>query len=206
MSNLNDFFEKKDKKRSKGDKFNTLNDIGKKLVETDKKREYQIKKLEDKDWREFEERKTDFTGLKIQNTTVIEQEDDDENELSNENQEYIPPVCPWKTISHESSSNSNSEASLIKKPAYIPPHLRNKPAPLQNCRNQPIKGKNEKAKEIKISDKEMFPDLGSNFRLSNNRMTHNLDKSCEISKPGHNVAIKLNLSDRYKVLQDRNEC
>lgn len=209
MSNLNDFFEKKDKKKSKGIKFNSLNDIDKKLQEMDKKRAYQRKKLEDKDWREFEEKKIDYRGLKIHNTIVVDQEDDEENELSNENKEFIPP-CPWSTISHDSSSDVNcskNELSIIKQQVYVPPHLRQKPSLFHCCRNQTVKGKIEKGNDLKISDKEMFPDLCSNFQmLNNNHEKHNLgDEKCPINRPGDKDPMKFNLSERFKVLQDRNE-
>ncbi|XP_075227472.1 protein CDV3 homolog [Lycorma delicatula] len=98
MADLDDFFAKKDKKKSKGKKFTTADDIDKNLLESCKQRDkskrgklqlstgydgidFSFGSQQDDEWRTIEEEeKKDNTGLKIQNLTIIESdcgEDDD---------------------------------------------------------------------------------------------------------------------------------
>ncbi|XP_012270160.1 protein CDV3 homolog [Orussus abietinus] len=88
MADLDDFFAKKDRKKAKGKKFATTDEIAKKLEETGKRtdkpkpkeksnqegEETQQVEAED-EWRDFEEEKKDYTGLKIGNLTVNETAD-----------------------------------------------------------------------------------------------------------------------------------
>ncbi|CAB0012873.1 unnamed protein product [Nesidiocoris tenuis] len=84
---LDDFFAKKDRKKSKGKKFATADEIAKKLEESGRRSE-KLKKekppevdeegntvVQDEDeWKEFEEEKKDYSGLKIQNLTIADYE------------------------------------------------------------------------------------------------------------------------------------
>ncbi|XP_011877198.1 PREDICTED: protein CDV3 homolog [Vollenhovia emeryi] len=92
---LDDFFAKKDRKKAKGKKFTTTDEVAKKLEETGKRVEKPKPKekpvnpegeesqhTEDEDeWKEFEEEKKDYSGLKIGHLTVndtVHAQSDDE--------------------------------------------------------------------------------------------------------------------------------
>ncbi|XP_053989770.1 protein CDV3 homolog [Hylaeus volcanicus] len=97
MADLDDFFAKKDRKKAKGKKFTTTEEIAKKLEETEKRlgksktkdkptnlEGEETQQIEEEDeWREFEEEKKDYTGLKIGNLTLnesLDAESDDEKD------------------------------------------------------------------------------------------------------------------------------
>lgn len=89
MADLDDFFAKKDRKKAKGKKFTTTEEIAKKLEETGKRlgkskpkdkpvnpEGEETQQTEDEDeWKVFEEEKKDYTGLKIGNLTVNESQE-----------------------------------------------------------------------------------------------------------------------------------
>lgn len=167
MTDLNDFFVKRDQKKCKGVvKFNTINEIEKKLLKMDKQRELE-KKHTDEEWNEFEEKLKDYSGLKIQNT-ISENDDSDLCELGNLLDEKVVSVCPWKII-EKPENNSFTPETLSSKgeptPAcnvYIPPHLRNKPT--KSTQAEPKLRKEQKENEnktLQINDNNTFPMLPS---------------------------------------------
>lgn len=169
MADLDDFFAKKDRKKSKGKKFATADEIAKKLEESKKKVEKTKKEklpsgttqdgedpnlgIQDEDeWKDFEEAKKDYTGLKIQNLTLIENEggdecldggdDRDDMEMEeNEAGDFVPKrkvyAGPWKVVAQNQPQPEEPEIKHVeKKPeevvstkgssgSYIPPHVRN---------------------------------------------------------------------------------
>lgn len=172
MTDLNDFFAKRDKKKSKGIvKFTTVNEIEKNLLKMDKKRELE-KKYTDEEWNEFEEKLKDYSGLKILNTTS-ENDDSDFNELGTMFDEKATPFCPWKVI--EKSENeppviteTMSSKELTAEPTpvcnvYIPPHLRNKPTKVTWAESKPSNKEQQKnvSKTLEINDKDVFPMLST---------------------------------------------
>ncbi|XP_046814075.1 protein CDV3 homolog [Vespa crabro] len=119
MADLDDFFAKKDRKKAKGKKFTTTEEVAKKLEETGKRSEKmkskekplnpegeETQQIEDEDeWKEFEvEEKKDLRGLKIGNLSVketIDVESDDErgtgdNSSDGEIGENTVKIGPWK--------------------------------------------------------------------------------------------------------------
>lgn len=79
MADLDDFFAKKDRKKSKVKKFATADELAKKLEDTKQKTETRPKKErpvqegdeagragEEEEWKEYQEPVKDYTGLKIQ--------------------------------------------------------------------------------------------------------------------------------------------
>ncbi|XP_066157403.1 protein CDV3 homolog [Euwallacea fornicatus] len=82
MADLDDFFAKKDRKKKTTKKFATTEEVAKKLEDTAKKTEKPKKErgpegeegaqqvIEQDEWKEFEEEKKDYTGLKIGNLTI----------------------------------------------------------------------------------------------------------------------------------------
>lgn len=167
MDDLNNFFAKKDKKKSRVGKFTTANEIDKKLQITDNKRDKYVKQI-DNEWNDYEERKKDYTGLKIQNSTVIEQDDEtgSPNGLSNLS-------SPWKELEAKTEEKDDliqapeDKIEVVRVPVwkeltnptvnvYIPPHLRNKTVLSLNRRNPKTK--------INIEDTNIFPMLTSFMR------------------------------------------
>lgn len=131
MADLDDFFAKKDRKKSKGKKFATADEIAKKLEETGKRSEKSKKDKplqliggqdgddpnsiqQEDEWKDFEEEKKDYTGLKIQNITLTEDGGDDGGDNGdidedggleeNEAGEMVPrkkvSSGPWKVVTH----------------------------------------------------------------------------------------------------------
>ncbi|XP_043505766.1 protein CDV3 homolog [Polistes fuscatus] len=119
MADLDDFFAKKDRKKAKGKKFTTTEEVAKKLEETGKRTEKmkskekptnpegeETQQIEDEDeWKEFEiEEKKDLRGLKIGNLSVketVDVESDDErgtgdNSSDGETGENTAKSGPWK--------------------------------------------------------------------------------------------------------------
>lgn len=139
MADLDDFFAKKDRKKSKGKKFATADEIAKKLEETGKRSE-KIKKekplqslggqdgddpnniQQEDEWKDFEEEKKDYTGLKIQNITLTEDGGDDCGESGdidedggleeNEAGEMVPrkkvSSGPWKVVTQAPNIQEDS--------------------------------------------------------------------------------------------------
>lgn len=163
MDDLNNFFAKKDKKKCKSGQFTTANEIDKKLQITNKKREQSLEENDD-EWNIYEDRKIDYTGLKIQNFTITEQNYETEvnsvsqtsspwkgQEAEGEKQNEV-----WKKPEEKKEVVSIAAWTKLTSPrvsAYVPPHLRNRPALGQ-------KPKGTKAK-LNIDDKSMFPMLTS---------------------------------------------
>ncbi|XP_046682172.1 protein CDV3 homolog [Homalodisca vitripennis] len=155
MADLDDFFAKKDKKKSKGKKFATADEIAKKLEETGKKTEKTKKDktlqstagqdgeengtlIQEDEWKDFEEEKKDYTGLKIQNITLNEQENNEaESELDgdeeggmeeNEAGEMVPrrkvTSGPWKVVAQpqtqDDSTNGEGERTQEEEVVRVP--------------------------------------------------------------------------------------
>ncbi|CAG2065308.1 unnamed protein product [Timema podura] len=136
MADLDDFFAKKDRKKANRKKFTTTDEIAKKLEETGKKVEkpkkekppptsqvpgegeeeqvHQVEEIHEEDeWREFEEEKKDYTGLKIGHLQINEGEnnigtgEDEEDQMEeNEAGEMVMrrkvQSGPWKIVNPQS--------------------------------------------------------------------------------------------------------
>lgn len=164
MTDLDDFFAKKDRKKAKGKKFTTTEEIAKKLEETGKRTEKPKPKEkstnpegeeiqpveEEEEWRDFEEEKKDYTGLKIGNLTVNEaadaESDDDrdvgENSSDGESGEAGSKHSgPWKKTEapQPQPEPAPSQPVVTVGSSYKPPHLRNASAvsssPWQRSKN-----------------------------------------------------------------------
>ncbi|CAL7950666.1 unnamed protein product [Xylocopa violacea] len=190
MADLDDFFAKKDRKKAKGKKFTTTEEIAKKLEETGKRlgkkskdkpvnpESEEIQQTEDEDeWREFEEEKKDYTGLKIGNLTLnesIDAESEDEkgtgdNSSDGESGEGgTKHSGPWKKPELPPQAEEPEVAAPPPPPAatvgnsYRAPHLRKvqpvtTPSPRQRAKNV----------APDIHSEEYFPTLNSKQQQSN---------------------------------------
>ncbi|XP_076647017.1 protein CDV3 homolog [Halictus rubicundus] len=158
MADLDDFFAKKDRKKAKGKKFTTTEEIAKKMEETGKRlgkskmkdkpmnpEVEEIQQTEDEDeWREFEEEKKDYTGLKIGNLTLnesLDAETDDEKATEDNSSDGESGegggkhLGPWKKtdlppqpqpeVVEPAVAPPPQPAVTSKGSSYKPPHLRN---------------------------------------------------------------------------------
>ncbi|CAK9827246.1 Protein CDV3 homolog A [Anthophora retusa] len=189
MADLDDFFAKKDRKKAKGKKFTTTEEIAKKLEETGKR---MVKKPKDKpvnpeseepqqtededEWKEFEEEKKDYTGLKIGNLTLNESigvGSDDEKaagDVSSDGESAeggTKHFGPWKKPELPPQPEVVEPVAAPPPPpvtqgsSYKPPHLRNV---------QPVAASpRQRAKNIApdIHSEEYFPTLNSKQQQSN---------------------------------------
>lgn len=184
MADLDDFFAKKDRKKAKGKKFTTTEEIAKKLEETGKRvekiklkeklpnpeeEEPQLPAEEDEEWKAFEEEKKDYTGLKLGNLQVNDNFDgnsDDErgtgdNGSDGESGEMSSKQSgPWKKA--DLPKHPEVEAPTPIPPpsnviggVYKSPHLRNQTTSTQSSRPR------MKNVAPDIRSEEYFPTLNS---------------------------------------------
>lgn len=162
MSDLETFFAKRDKKRQDKFKFTTVNDIEDKLKIPDENKKIKNPQYNDNEWKEFEEKKIDYTGLKILNSTVSEENipEKDWEKMS---------ACPWQGVDPKTEQQRDPplneglvfeskkpawmllQPPFLNIPTYVPPHLRNRPV-------FSVKPKNVR---LDIDNITSFPTLGS---------------------------------------------
>ncbi|XP_014212004.1 protein CDV3 homolog [Copidosoma floridanum] len=183
MADLDDFFAKKDRKKAKGKKFTTTDEIARKLEETGKKTLEKPKpkekpensegnddnqQIEEEDeWKEFKEEKKDYSGLKIGNLTVSETNDRDvdddrgtgENASDQESGELNKNSGPWKKTDNPPPPAPEPEpaqqSSKVVGGVYRPPGLRN-PQP-----DAPLRRHRAKNVAPDINSEEYFPTLNA---------------------------------------------
>lgn len=186
MADLDDFFAKKDRKKSKGKKFATADEIAKKLEETGRRSE-KLKKdklqtiqdldeqgnaVQDEDeWREFEEEKKDYSGLKIQNLTLADYDSteegcsgDEEGGLEeNEAGEMVPrkkQIGPWRAVPvvEQKQEEDQQEPQPTQTPttqSYVPPALRNQ------AKQMPFNSRLRHKIAPDVRSEELFPTLSA---------------------------------------------
>jgi len=186
MANLDDFFAKKDKKKSKTKKFLTPDELAKKLEDTSKKaieikpqqpprkelrpieeqpsskgeEETQVFENEE-EWKDFQEvEQKDYTGLKIGQLTVNDDDDDlgsgqeggnDENDTDGEggSSHKERRHGPWKAVV-PAEEVTQIPVEIQKPNIYVSPAFKAK---------QLIKARNRNAPDI--TNEEYFPTLGA---------------------------------------------
>lgn len=204
MADLDDFFAKKDKKK-KAKKFVTANTdvLATKLEESAlKEREAEMKATsaamsigestlsieantegKDDEWKEYEERKKDYSGLKIESLKIDNDKDsnsgDDDGELD-ENGEKMRGKRhdggPWNKGSNSGAKSDDNDSPSatpepnlpeapptgVQKSAYVPPHLRaGASAPSPSVSSAP-KGQQRRNKQAPdISNEFNFPSLAA---------------------------------------------
>lgn len=122
---LDDFFAKKDKKRGKdkGKASFSAGALVKELEEGSRQTEYPVRKetktstaiellgldADDTDWRDFEDvEKRDYSGLKVKEMSLQDQNEDEQRRATAELSEPIPESTPWKIKDETSSANADS--------------------------------------------------------------------------------------------------
>ncbi|KAK9877541.1 hypothetical protein WA026_018648 [Henosepilachna vigintioctopunctata] len=226
MADLDDFFAKKDRKKNKTNKrFSTTEEVAKKLEDNAKKNE--IKKKPDRvadgdetntpvhdqdEWKEFEEEKKDYTGLKIGNLTINQNNDGSQgNTESNSEllegddvgQQSEKKAGPWnrkEEVQEVVPVKVEEKKPVVKSGAYVPPSLRNQP--------QPTRPKMRGAPDV--HNEELFPTLSktNDHRRHRNEgsfevVQHNKSSSFrqnEQSRISSSQGPKLTLGNRYNTL------
>ncbi|KAL7286170.1 hypothetical protein TKK_0019539 [Trichogramma kaykai] len=185
MADLDDFFAKKDKKKAKGKKFTTTEEIAKKLEETGKKIEKPKLKekpinpesgddnqqIEEEDeWKEFEEEKKDYTGLKIGNLTVTEGPDDDGDNEKGTGNNSSDAESGEPGFKHSGPWKKTDAPQEVVQPAaktvgsYKPPAIRNSQQTIDRPVIRPGRGRNVAPD---INSEEYFPTLNSKQPTAN---------------------------------------
>lgn len=140
---LDDFFAKKDKKRAK-DKGKTvfsaeslvreLEEGSKQLdpVRKENKTSTAIELLgldaDDADWRDFEDvEKRDYTGLKVKEMSLQDQNDDEQRRLAFEQTEPMPDSTAWKIKDETSATTEPNSNAKTKSKATVPTINEDKP-------------------------------------------------------------------------------
>lgn len=126
---LDDFFAKKDKKRGKDKGKNSVfsaESLVKELEEGSKHVDYPVRKdnktstaiellgldADDADWRDFEDvEKRDYTGLKLKEMSLQDQNDEEQRRLISEQADPLPESTPWKIKDEASSSSATVEST-----------------------------------------------------------------------------------------------
>lgn len=238
MADLDDFFAKKDRKKSKSTKkYATTEEVAKKLEDSAKKTEKLKKERvnegednvtseQDQDeWKDFEEEKKDYTGLKIGNLTITANSENSSTGGNKENaelqqedepgQEVEKKAGPWKRIDVNNEVEVEKvvevrpiETNLpnVKSGAYVPPSLRFSGQTPAQSRNV-----NRSKAAPDIHNEEYFPTLsktdhkkGRNEGLfevvqSNKSSSH---RQAEQSKINSTQGPKLALGNKYNALSN----
>ncbi|KAI4467567.1 protein cdv3 [Holotrichia oblita] len=233
MADLDDFFAKKDKKKSKSKKFSTTEEVAKKLEEP-KKIEKPTKKdrvpegeeggdsvQEQDEWKDFEEEKKDYTGLKIGNLTInpngegttdgTQNSDEQQQRYDESGNEVDKKVGPWKKMDVPEPPPEKEEKKTEPPPTpsgvYISPGLRNVQQ-LQQVQHPRNRGKTAPD----IHNEEYFPTLSGSKSGQRNRsegsfevVSHNKSSShryAEQSKLASSQGPKLALGNRFNTLSN----
>lgn len=227
MADLDDFFAKKDRKKSKSNKkFSTTDEVAKKLEDNAKKTEIKKKperpadgeepstpEVEQDEWKEFEEEKKDYTGLKIGNLSINPNNDGSQgNTDSNSEQQQGEEgdqqsdrkAGPWKKI----------EDMVDAAPPPPPPKVEEKPKPqnrtgtgayvIPKLRHQQIHNRNPKPVvrgAPDVHNEEMFPTLSktNETRRSRNEGSFEVVQHSKSSSYRHLEQTRMNASEGPKL-------
>ncbi|XP_072391688.1 protein CDV3 homolog [Diabrotica undecimpunctata] len=234
MADLDDFFAKKDRKKSKSTKkYATTEEVAKKLEDTAKKTEKLKKERvnegedsivteQDQDeWKDFEEEKKDYTGLKIGNLTIGQNSESSTTgakETTEQQQEDEPgqdaekKSGPWKRIDVGEAEVEKVEykpepilPNVSKTGTYIPPSLRSSgQTQVQSTRLNRTKAAPD------IHNEEFFPSLSGDHKKNRNEGSFEVVQSnrstshrqAEQSKINSAQGPRWNLANRYNTLSN----
>uniref|UniRef100_A0A0K8TNY5 Protein CDV3 homolog n=1 Tax=Tabanus bromius TaxID=304241 RepID=A0A0K8TNY5_TABBR len=187
MADLDDFFAKKDKKKNKGKKFTSAEELARKLEDTSKRatepqkprKEHSaiknascdddevnnVDQHKDDEWKDFEEEeRKDYTGLKIGQLTISEEEqnatnNDQDGDNGNEGYSDVEghpgsserKTGPWKKVT-PAEEVTQIPVDMEKSKVYVTPALRSQTAKAPKVKNRAAPD---------ITNEEYFPTLGA---------------------------------------------
>ncbi|XP_018411455.1 PREDICTED: protein CDV3 homolog isoform X1 [Nanorana parkeri] len=229
---LDDFFAKRDKKKKK--EKSTMNisrssarppegsqsslvslSVGPKNVKKDKANKSEAQdtqqEKEDDEWKEFEQKEVDYSGLRLQSLQISNEKEDDENEKKEDQgadweeaggSGSEKAVGPWnKPATAQPTVNIVTEVaeSGVQSGVYRPPAARSSTAPR----------KPQGPPEI-FSDAQ-FPSLQATAKHIESRRDKEMEKTFEIVKhknrareeAAKNQALQLQLDNQYAVLGEQ---
>ncbi|CAH0716979.1 unnamed protein product, partial [Brenthis ino] len=171
MADLDDFFAKKDRKKSKVKKFATADELAKKLEDTKQKSDVRPKKErpaqegedtgragEEEEWKDYEEPVKDYTGLKIQ---VLQggagaPESGRDSATEDSAPENTKNKGPWNKPAEQEQPTPAPPPPREEKSqpsAYVPPQSRNRTA-------EPVR-RHQSKNAPDIHNDDYFPVLGA---------------------------------------------
>ncbi|XP_018411457.1 PREDICTED: protein CDV3 homolog isoform X3 [Nanorana parkeri] len=228
---LDDFFAKRDKKKKK--EKSTMNisrssarppegsqsslvslSVGPKNVKKDKANKSEAQdtqqEKEDDEWKEFEQKEVDYSGLRLQSLQISEKEDDENEKKEDQGADWEEAggsgsekaVGPWnKPATAQPTVNIVTEVaeSGVQSGVYRPPAARSSTAPR----------KPQGPPEI-FSDAQ-FPSLQATAKHIESRRDKEMEKTFEIVKhknrareeAAKNQALQLQLDNQYAVLGEQ---
>lgn len=243
MADLDDFFAKKDRKKNKNSKkFSTTDEVAKKLEDTAKKSEKPKKErvqdngennsqTNDQDeWKEFEEEKKDYSGLKIGNLTASVDHENvaaDQDLGSHDFQDggdtgldMDKKAGPWKMIDVHQSIEPSLKSEPVVEPkqdiqvtnssnnsssqAYKPPALRNQRPGVNTQR------RHTRFNSPDISSEVNFPTLCKSTETKKNRneaafelvQSNRAAPLRHVEQSQSSSGPTLNLGNRYNTLSN----
>ncbi|CAG9134212.1 hypothetical protein JYU34_001147 [Plutella xylostella] len=180
MADLDDFFAKKDRKKSKSvKKFATTDEVAKKLDDPKQKSDVRPKKErpvqegeeggragEEEEWKEYEEPVKDYTGLKIQVLQGGNGQQDSGRDSAGEEcgpNEGVKGKGPWNKPAESQEQapppppveEPKPPKEAPKSTAYVPPVARNRPTA------EPMAKRNQSKHAPDIHNDDFFPVLGA---------------------------------------------
>ncbi|CAO1358726.1 unnamed protein product [Diamesa hyperborea] len=178
MADLDDFFAKRDKKK-KTKKFTSSEELAKQLENSIKEKEAKAKAArqntnptipeenpdgtnvveKDEEWKEFEEEKKDYSGLKLGQLTITQEEQNQQNmgqELDSESaqDDDDPSENPWKASGQEPVVEvAPVVVAPVKTGVYVPPSVQRS--------ELATKTKLRKGVAPDLKSEDYFPSLGT---------------------------------------------
>ncbi|XP_045457644.1 protein CDV3 homolog [Melitaea cinxia] len=211
MADLDDFFAKKDRKKSKSvKKFATADELAKKLEDTKQKADVRPKKErpvqegeetgragEEEEWKDYEEPVKDYTGLKIQvlQGNAGAQESGRDSSAEDSAPENTKNKGPWnKPVEVEQAAPPAPppEEKVKSQPStYVPPQSRNRDV-------EPVRRHASSKNAPDIHNDDYFPVLGAGGKRGGGWSTAGGGAPARPSS----VRQPLALGNRYTSLQD----
>ncbi|XP_047541616.1 protein CDV3 homolog isoform X1 [Vanessa atalanta] len=213
MADLDDFFAKKDRKKSKSvKKFATADELAKKLEDTKQKTDVRPKKErpaqegeetgragEEEEWKDYEEPVKDYTGLKIQvlQGNAGAQESGRDSSAEDSAPENTKNKGPWnKPVEVEQAAAPPppppEEKTKSQPSTYVPPQSRNRDV-------EPVRRHQSGKKNAPdIHNDDYFPVLGAGGKRGGGWSTAGGGAPARASA----VRQPLALGNRYTSLQD----
>lgn len=243
MADLDDFFAKKDRKKSKGKKFLTADELVKNLEDTSKREPPKPKKEpapaaavpatvssvandtndnvadnqvsnNDEEWKEIEVERKDYSGLKIGQLTINDEElnpqnyadgdgyDEDEGEGNDGNQiSESKGHGPWKKVI-PAEEVTQIPMEIEKSKVYISPGLRNS----QNLSALRM-NKLRKGTAPDITNEDYFPTLGAarpeeQKKKKNEPAFEEVRHGGRVQRVQEQTAAPVSVANRFKSLEE----
>ncbi|XP_026316335.1 protein CDV3 homolog isoform X2 [Hyposmocoma kahamanoa] len=216
MADLDDFFAKKDRKKSKSKKFATADELAKKLEDTKQKSDVRPKKdrpaqegdesgrTAEEEWKEYEEPVKDYTGLKIQ----VLQGGNGAPESAPQSEDSAPEggkvKGPWNKPKQAEQQQVEPPPPQQPKPpvveekekAYVPPGRMRAAA-------EPVPRRNQSKHAPDIHNDDYFPVLGAaGGKRGGGWSTAGGAGATSQAQPRSHQRQPLALGNRFTTLQD----